>query len=618
MIKDINNVIGKTTEQLQSEIELNYKLKKCLYIKININNNTFDCYVNKDNENIDNIDLYNFFKVRESYSIQLDSNKTMLSSGDTRMKLTSVNMFSYITKIDTIKKMSTKCNLTIKECLVKIVKEYLKNLNDNFPVFYKEMLKPLKLKKDKLEEVLNNNFKKELQWIECDERKSLISDIKDFLLNNLDKIMKTVNDFIQKEKVTEVRIYLDYPLESYKKEFELYLKSKAFNKNKYNKLQDGILYGIHNNNFTLNEDKPYLQNLTKDNTTPHLVTLDESIHTYYLFEYLLHVLDWFNDLKYDVNSNLAIGYENDNGNALIVEYDNIPFPKSNIFINCTVTNITHVKTKDKDLKQYNDINRLNNSNREDKDNLEWQFNLRLLSGKMIGRYISNNNLKVSQGEFTANMKAILYRYRQPLWSYFKYGEKFSYRQMRKIVYRLMRELFELEDTKKNPLYFRIMDGMNFGISFIDFYENNKDGGIVMKLKELSETMKRKINDKDNINEIESDEEYYYCIGKLIKFLLSKSKTENKTYTLARPFFKVKSNKIIKEKIKMLMEKYCNEISFGSYRVENVFKMVNSYEINDKISEDAQTILMVSIMDNMNEIYVKDDNKKSQNDVKGEE
>ncbi|MCD3296888.1 hypothetical protein G8T67_08740, partial [Clostridium botulinum C/D] len=178
MIKDINNVIGKTTEQLQSEIELNYKLKKCLYIKININNNTFDCYVNKDNENIDNIDLYNFFKVRESYSIQLDSNKTMLSSGDTRMKLTSVNMFSYITKIDTIKKMSTKCNLTIKECLVKIVKEYLKNLNDNFPVFYKEMLKPLKLKKDKLEEVLNNNFKKELQWIECDERKSLISDIK--------------------------------------------------------------------------------------------------------------------------------------------------------------------------------------------------------------------------------------------------------------------------------------------------------------------------------------------------------------------------------------------------------------------------------------------------------
>lgn len=610
MIKDIDNIVSKSTLELQKEIELNYKLRKALYIKINIHDNIFDCYVNKNNDNIDNIDLYNFFKLREPYSIQLDSNKTMLSSGDTRMKLTSINMFSYITKIDIIKKMSSKCNLSVKECLVKIINEYLNNLNNNFPIFYKEMLKPLKLKKDEIENILNNNFKNELNWIQSDERKLLISNVKKFMLSNLDRIIEIINDFRIKENVTEIRIYLDYPLENYKREFQLYLKSKVFNTSKYNKLKDGILYGIQNNNFTLNKDKPYLQNLTKENTVPYMVTLDAAIHTYYLFEYLLNVLNWFNDLKYNINSKLVIGYENDNGNAMIVECDNIPFPERNVFINCPIANIIHVKMKDKELKKYNDINRLNNSNREDKDNLEWQFNLRLLSGKMIGRYISNNSLKVSQGEFTSNMKAILYRYRQIFWRYFKYGKKFSSRQMRKIVYKLMLELFELEDTKKNPLYFRIMDGINFGISFIDFYEDNKDGGIVMKLKELSETMKIKINDKDKINEIESDDEYYYYLGKLIKFLLNKSKTENKTYALARPFFKVKSNRIIKEKIKMLMEKYCNEIFFGNYRVENVFKMVNAYEVRDKISEDGQTILMVSIMDNMNEIYMKNEDNEN--------
>lgn len=603
MIKDIDSIIGKTTEELQREIELNFNLSKALYMKINIENNTFDCYLNKDNDNIDNIDLYNFFKAREPYSIQLDSNKTMLSSGDTVKKLLSISMFSYIGRVDKIKGMSTKCNLTIKECLVKIINDYLRNLNDQFPVFYKDMLKPLKLKKDELEDVFNNNFEKELQWIKCHERKTLINNIKNFLLNNLDKIMEIVNDFIQKEKVTDIRIYLDHPIESYKKEFELYLKSKAFNKNKYNKLYDGILHGIHNYNFTLNEDKPYLQNIGQQNRTPYLISLEQSIHMYYLFKYLM-LLNWFDDLKYDVGSAIQIGYENDNGNALIIEYDNIPFPSNNIFVNCLIENITHVKTKDMKLKKYNDINRLNNSNREDKDNLEWQFNCKLLNGKMTDRYISNNNLKVIQGEFTANMKAILCRYRRLLWNYFKYGEKFSCKQMRSIVYKLIKESFNLDDTKKNPLYFRIMDCINFGISFIDFYENNQNGGIIMKLKELSEKMKIKMNDKENIRDIESDEEYYYYVGKLIKFLLSKSKTENKTYALARPFFKIRSNKIIRGKMKMLMEKYCNEISFGNYRVENIFKMINSYEIDEKINEDGQTILMVAIMDNINEIYAK--------------
>lgn len=370
MIKDIDNIVNKSTLELQKEIELNYKLRKALYIKINIHDNIFDCYVNKNNDNIDNIDLYNFFKLREPYSIQLDSNKTMLSSGDTRMKLTSINMFSYITKIDIIKKMSSKCNLSVKECLVKIINEYLNNLNNNFPIFYKEMLKPLKLKKDEIENILNNNFKNELNWIQSDERKLLISNVTKFMLSNLDRIIEIINDFRIKENVTEIRIYLDYPLENYKREFQLYLKSKVFNTSKYNKLKDGILYGIQNNNFTLNKDKPYLQNLTKENTVPYMVTLDEAIHTYYLFEYLLNVLNWFNDLKYNINSKLVIGYENDNGNAMIVECDNIPFPERNVFINCPIANIIHVKMKDKELKKYNYINRLNNSNREDKDNLE--------------------------------------------------------------------------------------------------------------------------------------------------------------------------------------------------------------------------------------------------------
>ena len=114
-----------------------------------------------------------------------------------------------------------------------------------------------------------------------------------------------------------------------------------------------------------------------------------------------------------------------------------------------------------------------------------------------------------------------------------------------------------------------------------------EGGIDMAdtIKQKKEELRNKINSKDITLSIESDDEYYFAVGQLVNYFISRSKGTNRPYNLVRPFINTNNNEVIKSNLRQLYKKYSYDPKLYSLRFRNLYAMVLSYEPENKINED---------------------------------
>ena len=92
---------------------------------------------------------------------------------------------------------------------------------------------------------------------------------------------------------------------------------------------------------------------------------------------------------------------------------------------------------------------------------------------------------------------------------------------------------------------------------------------------IRKELRRKIQSKES-EMIISDEEYFYAVGQLVNYFISLSKAKDKKHSLANPFFNIKNDAALKDKLFQYFMKYNYQVNFSGIWFNNLYAMICHY------------------------------------------
>lgn len=98
----------------------------------------------------------------------------------------------------------------------------------------------------------------------------------------------------------------------------------------------------------------------------------------------------------------------------------------------------------------------------------------------------------------------------------------------------------------------------------------------INIDQIREVLKRKINDKKNVNCVENASEFYYLSGQIIYFFLSKDKRRLKQTQDISNFIKCKNLQKLRQKIMKFYLQICGCIPQNNYKFNNAYSLVTNY------------------------------------------
>lgn len=102
---------------------------------------------------------------------------------------------------------------------------------------------------------------------------------------------------------------------------------------------------------------------------------------------------------------------------------------------------------------------------------------------------------------------------------------------------------------------------------------------------IQKELKRKIQSRET-ETIQSDEEYYYAVGQLVNYFISLSKAKDKKHSLANPFFNIKNDQALKNKLHQYFIKYNYQLNCAESRFNNLYAMICNYTKAEKIDQNS--------------------------------
>jgi CRISPR-associated protein Csh1 len=401
-----------------------------------------------------------------------------------------------------------------------------------------------------------------------------------------------------------------------KREGQRYFLLKVYNKNEYNvKIKDTI-YGVTDNNICLNKEKPFLKHCNRKNNAPIMEDLDKVIVRKKFFDYLLQceksgsrriffqsdndggvgkIYPLFNDSledDYEKVKQLSGYYlvinNTDKQGLCVVDADNVSPCRDFLRREFEFKNILNVPVYDNEKYVYGTTNSLSVV----KKYIDEIF----FSNKLLKNLnVKIDNINVDDGKIKKVI--ILHRNAYRNWFYSGYDEDME------AVVRGTADIVIHNSIDKNN-YRKVQHQFNLKWSLIEYF---RQGGEKMAdvLKQHRDIIQKRINTDSNVYvSINNDEEYCYAVGQLINYLLGFSKTENKTYSLANQFFKIKEDRLLKERLNNLFLKYNYIEKMNSKRFEKLYGMICSYEVENGLNQD----IMIAGFISPNLIYEKKGDK----------
>ena len=110
-------------------------------------------------------------------------------------------------------------------------------------------------------------------------------------------------------------------------------------------------------------------------------------------------------------------------------------------------------------------------------------------------------------------------------------------------------------------------------SLEDYFKNNQEREDIMN--QVKEQFRKHINEKEEW-EYSSDEEYYFAVGQLVSYFISKSNSKKKPLSLINPFLNAGSDSIIKNHLVILFKKYNFSIPYQDMRVKRLYSNAMLY------------------------------------------
>lgn len=410
----------------------------------------------------------------------------------------------------------------------------------------------------------------------------LLNKIKAWIKEN---IFELGNEYQGKDYL---KIFFEYPREDYERENKRYIIPNIYNKNDYNEKVDKVVYGLPNDNMGLNSKKPYLENKTRKIKVPYLIDSNEVLLQRKFFDYLMNFTVegklniYIDDDEIKAKKNGELPGQGFTGSFIrikkgmeleIQNYDKIVGYSDLLNKEFILKNIVEVKETKDDGFEYG-IFRKKAEVQNIVDNI-------LFSKYLINNYFTDaGDISIKDNNLKKNL--LLSREAIFKWLYkggLQEGNRSKYFDslLNKVSLSLVKGSIENGYITKAGKQF------NLRCALISYFE----GGINMAdiIKQRKDELRDKINSKDITLSIESDDEYYFAVGQLVNYFISKSRAMNKPYNLVRPFININNNEVLKNNLRQLYKKYSYDPKLYSLRFRNLYAMVLSYKAEGKINED---------------------------------
>lgn len=516
---------------------------------------------------------FNLVKFLDKNSKLITMNKCL----DTGKQIHSNNLFSFFVKKESIREKKLTEN----------------NINGYYDVLANPNIKYTKPKAKLI-------YKKTTEQL-GETNTELIYKIRNWVLNNLENFIE--NNNLDMDKKDYLKIFFVYSDESKTKEEVLkegkrYVLPNIFNSNDYNMELNGEIFGLHSNNMGLNAKKPYLENKSRRIKIPTAVSMDTAINQYYLMEYLSSqaALGNYNiwldfdekrlqclkdrDKIFDIESGLyfrirqgkteieisylepIVGYKSDLKDKFVVSEI---FELSDNWRN-TVSKIYGTKTKVYEIEEVVDEG--------------------LFSKWLVNNYTTNPS------DFPKTMPNIvkeqLMLSRKQFWNWFKNcNSGHVLTVLNSVCINFIKYAIENNYYEKGKHQFNIWIAVN------DYL--NKNRRMEETMSKIRESLKNKVLDNKEEWEFLDDEEYFYGVGQIARYMLdlSKKSKQDKKLDMLRPLYTVDSNELVKERLLNIAKKYDYAISSTYPRMDEFLAKILQYKTNNKANH---ILIMAGFLD----------------------
>lgn len=538
----------------------------------------------------DNYELEKYIKIRDFYSKYISSNKAL----DT----------AYTEEID-----GKKYTMLKKICSNNIYTLFFKNkyveglcnkesTNEMVPV--KIFKKGVEKYYDSLMKLGNSPKEKILAKERYTEQE--IKENKEKMLKAFDLICEDLkNEDMPKE--TWIKIFLKKDIEEYKRVADIYIRLKLFNTNDNNVKIDEKTYGANNYNYGLNSKKPYLEL----KSTPYKVgsfvddTDIELMNKMYIWLYnnaagknILKIpYDWnFHGIPKDDEAikdkdTYIIKVVGNNGSARIDDYRYTTNYNTRIrpFI------CKDYLSKEKPIVfETENIYELKNYT----SNIWFAENEKSTRNYIVDSYY-DYDLKILKSMLANWKKDLLKQYNNLFLELFEEENSKNFvNKLDEIAVNIVKNML-IDNLKQNKTYlYNPRKAFNLWIAYKEYFKKEGEEP-EMKINNIYEQCERIVKEK---GKIETDEQYYFLVGQVAYYLLTRSKASRLTQDITEPILRANTIDRIKDELKFLREKYGYDLFLVFPKFNNIFSQLMSQNPEGQVKENTNMLLAGLLAENL--------------------
>lgn len=415
---------------------------------------------------------------------------------------------------------------------------------------------------------------------------------------NINEVIPAVYE-VNLDKKDYLKIFFEADAALYEQEDNRYIMPNIYNNNDYNIEYEGSIYGLPDNNISMNAKKPFLANKTRKSPIPHLLNGKDVLLQRKFFDYLMNQasLGRFNVYVNTDKGNIKAYMDKEEPESVESGcYLRIKKGKElEISAQDNISNYCRT-AREFTLKHFVQYSFFKEEYYEDYDKAHSQ---RTAIGDLLSKILFSNYLKTNYyteaGDLKINdsvLKLNLLTYRGIIfdWVYKGIDNGFG-SKIDRCAIDLLRG--SIADGYRD----RAVRQLDLCWSLRDYFAKGEDN-MAQKAEEIRTSVKEKVL-RNEAGSIAGDAEYCYAVGQLAAYFISLSKASKKTQSMVKPFLNASNDLVIKNRLRALYNKYAYAISEGNRRLKNLYGMILAYEPSG-IDED---MLILGYMDN-NCIYAK--------------
>ncbi|KNZ42385.1 hypothetical protein [Acetobacterium bakii] len=413
-------------------------------------------------------------------------------------------------------------------------------------------------------------------------------------------ITKHIFSFIDDPKIkfdkTYLKIFFMADLSLYHQESQRYFLPNIYNTTEYNILIDDQIFGLPNNNMGMNAKKPYLENKTRiKSKVPYLLSTDDVYTQKKFFDYLYNYANqgktnvYFSTDRNDPDP--IYPYESSEAHAKNFSGYFLRIQKGK---ELEIRDYDLITGYSPDLDQFT-IRQAIHLPKDAHTDLTYgeSFNLKsvqhLINTTFFRKFLTTNYF-TDAGDIRLNdfrVKEELLRCRNGFFTWFYKGDA---RTIKNLFPKSSLEL--IKNSIGNGHFIKAIEQFNVRDGFITYFK----GGTSMadQLSSIKTGLREKINSTGD-HSIENDQEYFYAVGQITNYYLSKSKSNQPVYSTVNPVINCKTDEKLKDLVKRLFLKY-NYIIQPSRRFGNLQSMIFSYIPDGPI--DSTTLIAGYLSQNL--------------------